>query len=52
MSKSSASDGDEDGMVHSELSHGGYVTSDEEVALKKYLVHLPSWNNVILEIGV
>ena len=52
MSKSSASDGDEDGMVHSELSCGGYVTADDKVTLPNYLVHVPSHNDVIVDIDV
>ena len=38
MRKTSASDSDGDRTVHSDLSHGGYVTADDEVALKNYLV--------------
>ena len=35
MSKASASEGGGDEMVHSELSCGGYYTSDDKVALPK-----------------
>ena len=52
MRKNSASDSDEDKTVHYELSRGGYVTSNDKVALTNYLVHLPSQNYVIMEIDV
>ena len=48
MRKFSASGGDREKNVHSELSCGGYVTSDEKVSLPNYLVHLPSHNYVIM----
>ena len=50
MRKSSASDGDGDKTVRFEISRGGYVTEDEEVALPIYLVHPPSQNDVIMDI--
>ena len=52
MSKASASNGDRDEMIHSELSHDGYVTADDMVALPNYLVHLPSHNDITVEINV
>ena len=52
MSKSSVSDGDGDETTCYELSCGGYATSDDDVALNNYLVHLPSQNEVIMEIDV
>ena len=52
MRKASASKGDGDEMVCYGISHGGYVTSDEEMALPNYLVHLPSQNDVIVDIYV
>ena len=33
MIKTSASGGDREKMVHYEISHGGYVTEDDKVAL-------------------
>ena len=50
MNKSSASNNAGDKTVQHEISHGGYVTSDEKVALPNYLVHVPSQNDVIIEI--
>ena len=44
--------GDGDKRVHSEISRGGYVTSDDELALPNFLVHLPSQNYVIMDINV
>ena len=52
MIKTSASDGDGDETVRSELSRGGYITEYDEVALTNYLLHLPSYNDFILEIDV
>ena len=52
MRKISASDGDGDETVHSELFRVGYATAYDEVALPNYLVHLPSQNGVIVEIGI
>ena len=52
MSKSSASEGEWDETVHYELSCGGYVAEDCEVALTNYLLHLPSQNYVTVEIDV
>ena len=40
MKKLIASDNDGDETVRYELSHGGYVNADYEVALLNYLVHL------------
>ena len=37
-------------MVLSELSCGGYFTEDGNVALPKYLVHLPGHNCFIVDI--
>ena len=39
-------------MVHSEIFHGGYVTADDDMILPNYLVHLPSQNDLIVDIGV
>ena len=41
--------GDRDKAVQYELSRGGCVTSDDEVALSNYVVNLQSQNDVILE---
>ena len=50
--KTSMRDGKRYKSVHSEISHGGYVTSDDEVAFTNYLVHLLSHNYVIVKIDV
>ena len=42
MRKTSASNGNKIKTVFSEPSCGAYVTEDDEVALPKCLVHLPS----------
>ena len=39
-------------MVHSDLSCGGYVTSDDEVAVHNYLMHLPSHDDFMVDIDV
>ena len=52
MRKDSASDGDGDKTVNSELSGGGYITADDEVELPNYLVQPPIQNDVIFEIYV
>ena len=52
MIKSSVRDSEVDETVRSKVSHGGYVASDDEVALPNYLVHLPSQNDVIVYSGV
>ena len=52
ITKNRADGGDGDEMVHSEISCDGYVTAGEEVALSNYLVHPPSHNCVIVDIGV
>ena len=52
MIKSIASNNDGDKPVRSELCHCGYVTADNEVVLKNYLVHIPSKNYFIVEIDV
>ena len=52
MIKSSASDGDGDETVRYEISHSGYVTTDEDMELPNYLVHSPSNNDVITEMDV
>ena len=52
MRKTSVSDSDGDETVHSKLSHGIFVTLYDQVALPNYLVHLPSHNYFIIEIGV
>ena len=52
MIKLSASANDGDEFAHSELSCGGYVTSDEKLELSNYLVNLPSQNDFIMEIDV
>ena len=52
MIKTSASSSDGDEMVHSEIFHGGYVTADDDMILPNYLVHLPSQNDLIVDIGV
>ena len=52
MRKSNASKNDGDKTVRYELYHGGYVTADYEVALLKYLVHLSSKNDFIMEMNV
>ena len=44
--------GDGDKRVHSEISRGGYVTSDEKLELSNYLVNLPSQNDVRMEMDV
>ena len=48
--KNSAGDGDRDETVFSEIYCGGYFTADDKVAHPKYLVHLPSQNDVIVDI--
>ena len=50
--KTRARDSDETKTVFSETSRGGYVAADDEVSLPNYLVHLPSQNGVIVEIGI
>ena len=35
-------------MVRSELSHGDYVRTDDDLSLPNYLTHLPSHNYVII----
>ena len=52
MIKLSASANDGDEFAHSELSRGGYVTSDEKLELSNYLVNLPSQNDVRMEMDV
>ena len=52
MRKSIASDGGGDKTVRSEISRGGQVTADDEVALPNYLVHLQSQNDFIMEMDV
>ena len=52
MRKSSASDGDGDKNICSEISCGCYFTIDEEVALTKYLVHLPINNDAIMDMDM
>ena len=52
MRKFSASNGEGDNMVQSELSRGGYVTADYGVEITNYLVHLPSHNDFIVETDV
>ena len=43
---------DRDKRVQYEISHWGYVTADDELALTNYLVHLPSKNYVLMNIDV
>ena len=52
MRKSSASDGDGDKNICSKISCGCYFTIDEEVALTKYLVHLPINNDAIMDMDM
>ena len=52
MIKLSASSNDGDETVRSDISRGGYVTSDDKLELSNYLVHLPSQNDVIMEMDV
>ena len=52
MIKTSVRGGDGYKMVQSELSCGGYVTADDKVTLPNYLVHVPSHNDVIVDIDV
>ena len=52
MRKLSASNNNGEENVHSDISCGGYITSDEEVVMPQYLVHLPSQNDVIIEMDV
>ena len=52
MRKSSASNGEREKNIRSDISCGSYVTVYENVALTNYLVHLPSKNDVIMEIYV
>ena len=52
MRKSNASKNDGVKNVRYELYHGGYVTEDYEVALIKYLVHLSSQKDVIMEMDM
>ena len=52
ISKARVSDGDGDKTVRSEISYGGYIAADGDVALPKYLVHLPSQNCVMMNIDV
>ena len=52
MGKTSKSDNDGYKTVLYEIYHGGYVTSDDKVAPSNYLVHLPSHNDVIVNIDV
>ena len=48
MRKTSASNGDGDKIVLSDISCGGYVTADDELALPNYLVQLTSKNDFIV----
>ena len=48
MIKTSVRGGDGYKMVQSELSCGGYVTADDELALPNYLVQLTSKNDFIV----
>ena len=50
--QTNTSGGDWDETVFYELSCGYYVTSDGKIALPNYLVHLPSHNDVIMEMDV
>ena len=52
MGKTRTSDGDGYKTVHSELSRDGYVTTYDVVALPNYLVHLPSLDDVVVDIDV
>ena len=52
MIKASTRDSEGDKTVCSGICCGGYVTADNQVAISNYLVHVPSQNDVILEIGV
>ena len=52
MSKLSASNNYVDETVRSELSRGGYVTANDEVALPNYMVYLSSQNYFIMEMNV
>ena len=52
MRKSIASDGGGDKTVRSDISRGGQVSADDEVALPNYLVHLQSQNDFIMEMDV
>ena len=52
MKKSRVIEGDVDETVHSELSHGGYATSDEKAEMPNYLVQLQSQNDVIVDIDM
>ena len=52
MRQTRKSDGKKDKKVNSELSLCFYVTADDEVAMNNYLVHLPSQNDVIVDIDV
>ena len=52
MSKTSVRNSDDTKTVFSEPSPGSYVTANYEVALTKYLVHLPSQNYSIVDIDV
>ena len=52
MIQSIAIDGVRDKTVHSELSCGGYITADDDVALPNYLLYLPIQNDVTMEIDV
>ena len=52
MSKSSISNGDIDKTVRSDISCGSYVSADYKVALPKYLVHLPSYSDFIMDMDV
>ena len=47
MIKSRTSGSDADETARYEISHGGYVTVDDEVALPNYLVNLPIQNDII-----
>ena len=52
MSKSIPIDGKWDKTIRSELSHGDYDTSYDEVVPPNYLVHIPSQNDVIMDIDM
>ena len=52
MSQYNASDSDGDKTIRSELSCGGYFTAYDKVALPNYLLHLPSHNDVIMDIDI
>ena len=52
MRKSSRSNSEGDKTTRSEIPHCSYFTVDDNMALPNYPMHFPSWNDVMMDIGV